>query len=174
MQEFIYYSPTGLDFPLSDQIFVTTDNNIIQNQKFLISNSTDVNSELVSQEVDFYIKNSQDNINDKIKNVLKLYELSGVKYDFAQDIPYFQEVSNSLLLITNSKEEYENGVSKIDASDFELYTTDATILKNIDGHIGNLEVTVDNEGKDTVLNVSQVVWFDLAALKSRSGVYGID
>ena len=58
MQEFIYYSPTGLDFPLSDQIFVTTDNNIIQNQKFLISNSTDVNSELVSQEVDFYIKNS--------------------------------------------------------------------------------------------------------------------
>ena len=88
MQEFIYYSPTGLDFPLSDQIFVTTDNNIIQNQKFLISNSTDVNSELVSQEVDFYIKNSQDNINDKIKNVLKLYELSAVKYDFAQDVSY--------------------------------------------------------------------------------------
>jgi ferredoxin len=77
-------------------------------------------------------------------------------------------------LITNSKEEYENFVSKIDASDFELYTIDATILKDIRGHIGNLAVTVDNEGKDTVLNLSQVVWFDSTATKSRSGVYNID
>ena len=174
MQEFIYYSPTGLDFPLSDKIFVTSNNNFTQNQNFLISNTKDINSELVGQEIDFYIKNSQDSISDKIKNVLKLYELSAVKYDFAQDVSYFQEVSNSLLLITNSKEEYENFVSKIDASDFELYTIDATILKDISGHIGNLAVTVDNEGKDTVLNLSQVVWFDSTATKSRSGVYNID
>lgn len=174
MQEFIYYSPEGLDFPLSDQIFVASDNNFIQNQKFLISNSKDINSELVSQEVDFYIKNSQDNISDKIKNVLKLYELSATKYDFAQDIFYSQELNNTLLLITNSKDEYQEFVSKIDASDFELYTIDATILKNISGHIGDLAVTVDNEGKDTILNVSQVVWFNSSAIKSRSGVYDIN
>lgn len=174
MQEFIYYSPEGLDFPLSEQIFVASDNNFIQNQKFLISNSKNINSELVSQEIDFYIKNSQDNISDKIKNVLKLYELSAIKYDFAQDIFYSQELTNTLLLITNSKEEYEEFVSKINASDFELYTIDATILKDISGQIGNLAVTVDNEGKDTVLNVSQVVWFDSSAIKSRSGVYNVD
>lgn len=34
-------------------------------------------------------------------------------------------------------------------------------------HIGNFEVTVDNEGKDTVLNVSQVVSFDFSCFKNQ-------
>jgi hypothetical protein len=51
MQEFIYYSPTGLDFPLSDKIFVTSNNNFTQNQNFLISNTKDINSELVGQKM---------------------------------------------------------------------------------------------------------------------------
>ena len=61
MQEFIYYNKNGLDFPLSEKIQVTTNLDDIKDKSFLISNSKDVNSEFIASEIDFYIKNSQDN-----------------------------------------------------------------------------------------------------------------
>lgn len=160
MQEFIYYSSKELDFPLSEQIFVTYNLEDLKNKKFLISNTKEIPSELTASEVDFYIKNSQDNLSNKIKNVSKLYEIAATKYDFAQDISYTQEVSNSVLLISNTKENYENFVSKITSSDFELFSIDENIIKNISGHIGNLQVVVADEDENVVLNVSQIVWFD--------------
>ncbi|MEZ4693326.1 MAG: hypothetical protein R2837_04895 [Aliarcobacter sp.] len=33
-------------------------------------------------------------------------------------------------------------------------------MKNINGNIGNLQVTVNDEDEDIVLNVSQIVYFD--------------
>lgn len=160
MQDFIYYSSERLEFPLSDKIFITTNIEDTKNKNFLISNSKDIDCELVAQEIDFYIKNSQDNLSNKIKNVSKLYEIAVTKYDLAQDISYSQEISKELLLITNTKEESNNFILKINSDDFELYTINETILKKIEGHIGNLKVTVDDKGKDVILNVSQIVWFD--------------
>ena len=65
MQEFIYYNPKELDFPVSEEIFVTTNIEDTKEKTFLISNSDEVNCELVAQEIDFYIKNSQDNLSKK-------------------------------------------------------------------------------------------------------------
>ena len=79
MQEFIYYNASGLDFPISEKIFVTTNIDEVKNKNFLISNSNDINCELVASEIDFYIKNSQDNLSDKIKNVSELYEIAATK-----------------------------------------------------------------------------------------------
>ena len=45
MQEFIYYNASGLDFPVSEKIFVTTNIEDTKNKNFLISNSKDINSE---------------------------------------------------------------------------------------------------------------------------------
>ena len=159
MQEFIYYNPKGLDFPVSEEIFVTTNIEDAKDKNFIISNTKEVSSELTAQEIDFYIKNSQDNISTKIKNVSKLYEIAVTKYDLAQDISYTQEVSNQLLLITNTQEEYDSFVSKVNSNDFELFAINENIIKNISGHIGNLQVTVTDEEEDIVLNVSQIVWF---------------
>ena len=72
MQEFIYYNASGLDFPVSEKIFVTTNIEDTKNKNFLISNSKDINSELSALEIDFYIKNSQDDLSKKIKNVFIL------------------------------------------------------------------------------------------------------
>ena len=72
MQEFIYYNPAGLDFPLSEKILVTSNIEDIKNKEFLISNSPEVKSELTALEIDFYIRNSQDNPSKKIKKVLEL------------------------------------------------------------------------------------------------------
>jgi ferredoxin len=160
MQEFIYYNPKGLDFPIDDEILVCTDLKELENKDFLISNTKDVKSELIANEINFYINNSQDNIANKIKNVSKLYQIAASKYDFAQDISYSEDVSNEVLLITSNKEDNDLFLSKVKGDDFELFSINEDILKSISGHIGNLQVIVNDDGEDVILNVSQIVWFD--------------
>ena len=172
MQEFIYYNPKGLDFPVSEEIFVTTNIEEAKDKNFIISNTDEISSELTAKEIDFYIKNSQDNLSNKIKNVSKLYEIAVTKYDLAQDISYSQEISNELLLITNTKEEYDTFISKVKSNDFELFSINENIIKNISGHIGNLQVTVNDEDEDIILNVSQIVWFDAKEIGlNQSGTF---
>ncbi|KAB7888251.1 4Fe-4S dicluster domain-containing protein [Poseidonibacter ostreae] len=172
MQEFIYYNPKGLDFPISEEILVTSDINDTKNKNFLISNTKEVDSELNADEIDFYIKNSKDSVSAKIENVLKLYEIAATKYDFAQDISYDEEVSKQLLLIANTKEEYDSFTNAINPDDFELFSINEDIIKQILGHIGNLSVIVDDEGKDVTLNVSQIVWFDAKQIGlNQSGTF---
>src|SRR5574344_68877 len=160
MQDFIYYNKNGLDFPVSEKIQVTTSLDGLDNQTFLISNTKDVKSEFVANEIDFYIKNSQDNLPNKISNVLELYEIAVTKYDLSQDISYSQEISKELLVVTNSEEQFKEFTKYLNKDDFDIYKINENILKSIEGHIGNLKVTVDSNGKDVVLNVSQIVWFN--------------
>ena len=172
MQEFIYYNASGLDFPVSEQIFVTTNIEDTKNKNFLISNTNEIPSELTAQEIDFYIKNSQDNLSNKIKNVSKLYEIAAVKYDLALDIPFSAEISNNVLLITQNQEQYDKFISNIEAKDFELFSINEDIIKSISGNIGDLQVVVNDENEDITLNVSQIVWFDAKQTgKERSGVF---
>ena len=172
MQEFIYYNASGLDFPVSEQIFVTTNIEDTKNKNFLISNTNEIPSELTAQEIDFYIKNSQDNLSNKIKNVSKLYEIAAVKYDLALDIPLSAEISNNVLLISQNQEQYDKFISSIEAKDFELFSISENIIKSISGNIGNLQVIVTDEDGDITLNVSQIVWFDAKQTgKERSGVF---
>ena len=172
MQEFIYYNASGLDFPVSEQIFVTTNIEDTKNKNFLISNTNEIPSELTAQEIDFYIKNSQDNLSNKIKNVSKLYEIAAVKYDLALDIPFSAEISNNVLLISQNQKQYDKFISSIEAKDFELFSISENIIKSISGNIGNLQVIVTDEDEDITLNVSQIVWFDAKQTgKERSGVF---
>lgn len=172
MQEFIYYNPKGLDFPISEEILVTSNIDDTKEKNFLISNTKEVESELNADEIDFYINNSQDSMSSKIENVLKLYEIAASKYDFAQDISYSQEVSKQLLLVADSKEDYEAFTACINPDDFELFFVKEDIVKEISGHIGNLSVIVDDEGKDVTLSVSQIVWFDAKEIGlTQSGTF---
>ncbi len=172
MQEYIYYNKNGLDFPLSEKIQVTTNLDDIKEKSFLISNSKDVNSEFIASEIDFYIKNSQDNLSKKIQNVLKLYEINATRFDFAQDISHSVDISKEVLLITKTQEEYDLFTSQLSKDDFELFRIDETILKTISGEIGNFEVIVKDSHKDITLRVSQIVWFDAKpSPKERIGVF---
>ncbi|MCT7526064.1 4Fe-4S binding protein [Aliarcobacter cryaerophilus] len=172
MQEYIYYNKNGLDFPLSEKIQVTTNLDDIKDKSFLISNSKDVNSEFIASEIDFYIKNSQDNLSKKIQNVSKLYEINATRFDFAQDISHSVDISKEVLLITKNQEEYDLFTSQLSKDDFELFRIDETILKTISGEIGNFEVVVKDSHKDITLRVSQIVWFDAKpSPKERIGVF---
>ena len=172
MQDFIYYNASGLDFPVSEQIFVTTNIEDTKNKNFLISNTNEIPNELTALEIDFYIKNSQDNLSNKIKNVSKLYEIAATKYDLALDIPFSAEISNNVLLISQNQEQYDKFISNIEAKDFELFSISEDIIKSISGNIGDLQVVVNDENEDITLNVSQIVWFDAKQTgKERSGVF---
>ena len=172
MQEYIYYNKNGLDFPLNEKIQVATSLGDIKDKSFLISNSKDVNSEFIASEIDFYIKNSQDDLSKKIQNVLKLYDINATRFDFAQDISHSVDVSKEVLLITKTQEEYDLFTSQLSKDDFELFRIDETILKTISGEIGNFEVIVKDSHKDITLRVSQIVWFDAKpSPKERIGVF---
>ncbi|WP_141046873.1 4Fe-4S dicluster domain-containing protein [Aliarcobacter cryaerophilus] len=172
MQEYIYYNKNGLDFPLSEKIQVTTNLDDIKDKSFLISNSKDVDSEFIASEIDFYIKNSQDDLSKKIQNVLKLYDINATRFDFAQDISHSVDVSKEVLLITKNQDEYDSFISQLSKDDFELFRIDETILKTISGEIGNFEVVVKDSHKDITLRVSQIVWFDAKpSPKERIGVF---
>ncbi len=163
MQEFVYYNPVGLDFPLDEAIYVTSNIEETKDANFLISNSTEIDCEVSADEIDFYIRNSLDPISKKIKNVYKLYEIAALKFDLAQDITYTQNIGNKVLLIANS-DDAKSFISNINPNEFDLFQVDESIIKSISGHIGNLSVVVDDEGKDVILKVDQIVWFNIKEL----------
>lgn len=159
MKEFIYYNPNGIDFPLPETILVT--DKLIDNPEFdyIVSNTKSIKSELTANEIDFYINNSNDPLSSKIKNVEKLYEVNAIRFDLAQDISYKQEVSNKVLLVCDNEQKKEILKSMV-PNEFDLFQIAEDIIKDVSGHIGNLTVTVDDEGKDVELKVDQIIWFD--------------
>lgn len=170
MQEFIYYNPNGIDFPLPENIIVT--DKLTNNPEFdyIVSNTKSIRSEITANEIDFYINNSQDSFSSKIKNVEKLYELNAIRFDLAQDIVYKQEVSNKVLLVCTNEEKKEI-LKQMVPDEFDLFHVNEEIIKDINGHIGNLTVIVDDDGKDVELKVDQVIWFnekDIACKQSGS------
>ena len=159
MQEFIYYNPKGIDFPLSENILVTDKMIDYKDLDFIVSNTNMFNTELVADEIDFYINNSKDTIANKIKNIEKLYEANAIRFDLAQDMVFTQEVSNRVLLVCNADEKKEI-LKSILSTEFDLFHIQEEIIKDVKGHIGNLTVTVDDQGKDVELKVDQIIWFD--------------
>ncbi len=159
MQEFVYFSTTQLDFPLPETIAVISDPSQINQNDFIISNSSLPSAEVIAPEIDFYIRNSRDPIAEQIKNIEKLYNLNAIRFDLGQDMSYTQEVDNRLLLACTQEQEDEF-MSHIVADEFDLYAVRPEIVTEIDGHIGALEVTVVSNGKEVPLKVSQIVWYD--------------
>ncbi|QOG11811.1 4Fe-4S binding protein [Arcobacter sp. FWKO B] len=164
MQEYVYYNPKGLDFPIDESILVTT--SLQDSETFLFSNTDKIKSEVVLKEIDFYISNTKDNFSSKIQNIKKLYDIASIKFDYAQDVSYTQEVGNKLLLIgdvasCNSIKHY------ILADEFDLYQISEDMLENITGHIGNLEVSVNSKDIIVKLQVDQIIYFDAKEVATK-------
>lgn len=159
MQEFIYYNSNGLDFPLSENILVTDKITDYKDNDFIVSNTNMFNTELVADEIDFYIKNTKDSIASKIKNIEKLYEVNEIRFDLAQDMTYSEDVSNKVLLICDK--EWKNEILKsIVPDEFDLFHIQEDIVLDINGHIGNLSVIVEDGNDEAILNIDQIIWFD--------------
>lgn len=128
MQEFIYYNKDGIDFPLPETIFVTQTLTDIPQNEYIVSNAKAANAELIADEIDFYIKNSQDSLADKIKNVEKLYEINATKFDNAKDMFFKEEISNSVLLVCENEQKSEVLKAMV-PDEFNLFISQQILLK---------------------------------------------
>ena len=172
MSQFVFHSKIPLEFPLSEDIEVNTNIDDLKNKIFLVSNTKEIEAEAYANDIDFYINNTQDPLSKRITNVAKLYEAAAIKYDFAQDIPYSEKISNSLLMITNNEDERNEFKSYLKEDEFDMYHINVSMLKDINGKIGDLRVIVDNNGKDVELNVAQIAWYDAGELGlKQSGTF---
>ena len=160
MSEFIYFNTEELAFPLAEHIAVSSQIPE-QTEGYLVSNSSAVHAEIIANEIDFYISNTKDPLAQQIKNVEKLYEINALRFDLAKDVPYTQEVSNTLLVIGEDEEQHAffNATNK---DEFDLLYMQAEQMVSMAGSIGNLSVIAKDKQltKDVILNVAQVVWFN--------------
>lgn len=70
-----------------------------QGEKFaLISNEKSPNAQIYAPEINFYLKNSQDECLDKAKNTLLLYELRASLYDLGLDLEYDKQVGANVII----------------------------------------------------------------------------
>jgi ferredoxin len=171
MSEFVYYNKINLDFPLNEEITVSSSIEELRSKNFLISNNNEVSSEVYTKDVDFYLTNTQDSIANKIVNVHKLYEIAAIKYDYAQDISYSANIENKVLLVA-TQDQAKTFITSIDKDEFDLYHIQSENIKSIEGHIGNLKVVVNIDNKDITVQVDQIVWFDAQELGlKQSGTF---
>jgi len=171
MKEFVYYSQETPDFPLDESIYIANSALNVIEEKFIVSNSNNISSEILANEIDFYINNTEDSIAKKIKNIEKLYEINALRFDLAQDITYTQRVSKEVLLVSTlgQKEEF---LKSMVPDEFNLFHVTPEVVKSISGHIGNLTVVVNDNFKDATLNISQIVWYDQSDLATaQSGSF---
>jgi len=159
MQEFVYYNPNGLEFPLDESILVVNSKENLPSNDFFISNTNEIESEVVSKEIDFYIRTTKDPLSKMIKTLPMLYEMAATQYDNTEDMEYTQDIQNKVLLI-GDEEKVQEFLSQADEEVFDLYDISEDKLVSISGHIGELSVYVQSTDKEVLLQVDQIVWFD--------------
>lgn len=166
MQEFVYYNKNRLEFPLPEQIHVSSDISTNSNHEYIVSNSREVDAQYVADEIDFYITYSQDSFSDKIKNVQKLYEINANRFDMSQDLEFSQELTNEVLLVATAEQKAEF-VKAMSPDEFNIFHVDPDTILDISGHIGALHVRVNHLFKEIELKVSQIVWFNQEQIATK-------
>ena len=169
MQEFVYFNETPLDFPLHENIFISQEP--VSDSAFIVSNSSQYPAEIIANEINFYIQNTKDSLAKQIENIHKLYQINGVKFDKGEDIKRSLSISNQVLFICN--EEQKKLVNDtLSPSEFDELIVSEDRIKDITGNIGNLTVTVKERFKESIVQVSQIVWFGAKELgMKQSGCF---
>ncbi len=170
MIEYAYYNSNKIDFPLNENIIIINDPEKVK-ENIMISNSKKLKAQSYAPEIDFYIKNTQDNIADKIKNVEILYSIRGIKMDYATDFIKNKDIGNKLLIV-GQKEQILQIEPFFSDDEFDLYFATSESVNDIEGTIGELIVKLTRNGKTTSLAVDQTIWFDAKKIAfKQNGVF---
>ena len=166
-KEYLFYSQEALDFPLDDSIEVLSSE---PNSDYIVSNVDIKDAEIYAPEINFYIKNSEDDISKKIINIKKLYDIRASTYDLAQDLDFEEEVGNKLLIVSNAdKEELQK---ELEDFGFTCIVLNPLNIIDVNGHIGKLVVTIKKEEELIDLNTDQIIWYDAPQFAMKqSGTY---
>ncbi|HEF5629411.1 TPA: ferredoxin, partial [Campylobacter jejuni] len=103
MQDFVYIKNDVL-IPLPDAIEILDQ---VNDKEVLICNDKNQKAQIYAPEINFYLKNSQDEILEQSKNVLTLYEARASVYDLGLDLEQSKEVQNRLILVDSDTQTVE-------------------------------------------------------------------
>lgn len=158
-KEYLFHNKGLLNFPLDESIEVV---NSIENvtSECLVSNVKTSKAFIYAPEINFYIQNSKDSINDQIYKVKKLYDIRACASDFAEDVDFEQAVGKKLITVSSLEE--EDFISETQKEGFETMLFSPEMITSISGHIGDLHVNFcTKEGEDLEIICDQLVWSNM-------------
>lgn len=156
-KEYLFYDHKPLEFPLDESIEVLTS---LQNAplNYLISNIELATTCKYAPEINFYIENSKDALSQKIENIKKLYDIRATGYELAQDLDFVQEVGKMLLIV--SCEDVTKIEERMREKGFTILSLEPSMIKDVNGHIGNLSVLILKDAEELEVQTDQILWFD--------------
>ncbi len=163
-----FFDNTGkLDLQLNDNFEITTPATGV---KYLVANTASVEAEIYAPEIDFYLEKTSDDNSAKNENISTLYNVRATAYDVAQDTDMTVTVGRKIIIVSNEEQHaLQEDLKK--HSMLSMALTPADLLA-LDGHIGNLSVTIAYGTKTDILETDQIIWFDApAAAMKHSGIY---
>lgn len=165
-KEYLYVESTPLEFPLDESIDVVSSP---KHSEYIISNIQCEDAQVHAQEIDFYLRNTQDSIAQQMQSIKKLYDARVAVYDLARDMDYTQDVGKKVLIVTDDNS--ADLIERLTSDGFSCVRLGADEISNVSGHIGALQVTTSKlmRGK---LDADQIIWHKAPdfAMK-QSGVY---
>lgn len=166
-KEYIYCEESPLEYPLDESIEVSTK---LDGDEYLVSNIEDSNSQIYAPEINFYVRNTQDEISQRILNIKKLYDIRASTYDLAQDLDFAQEVGNKIVVVSNEDE--EKLTVELKKSEFTCITLNPLNIIDVNGCIGKLILTIRKEDEFIDLETDQMIWYDAPEFAMKqSGTY---
>lgn len=145
MKEFGYLGMPAV--PLGDEIEVLK----AARGQYLISNNAELKADIIAPEIDFYISKSNDSLLEVSKGVSLLYEARAIGYDMAKDIPYQKQISNKVVVVSNSDE--SELASSLSEAGFSVVVLKSFEVKLVYGAIGELSVVL---GELSQANMSEL------------------
>lgn len=166
-KEYIYCDQTPLEYPLNDSIEVCTE---LNDDECIVSNIENANAQIYAPEINFYVKNTQDDISEKIVNIKKLYDIRASTYDLAQDLDFAQEVGNKIVVVSDKDE--DELIEQLKNLGLTCIALNPLNIVDANGCIGKLILTIRKEEELIDLETDQVIWYDAPEFAMKqSGTY---
>ncbi|WP_144584889.1 4Fe-4S dicluster domain-containing protein [Campylobacter coli] len=154
MKDFVFIQNENL-IPLPDEINIWEK---CKDEEVLISNEKAQKAQIYAPEINFYLKNSQDEILERSKNILKLYEARANVYDLGLDLEQNKEVKNRIILV-DSDDAMADFLKK---QNFKIISLKNEEILAVFGSIGELCAVILNQGEEVEID------FDILLFNTKS------
>ncbi len=166
-KEYLFYDQIALEYPLDNSIKVSTE---LDDKEYIVSNVQNEHAQIYAPELNFYIKNTKDDISQKIVNIKKLYDIRASTYDLAQDLDFEEPVGDKLVVVSTKNEDIL--LEELQNLEFTSIVLNPINIVDVNGHIGKLILTIKKENELIDLETDQIIWEDAPEFAMKqSGTY---
>lgn len=142
-----------------------------ESTRYLVSNLATTNAEIHAPEINFYLKNTQEDISTQVvTNIESLYVARSKTFDLAQSVDSNCLVGKNIIIIDNSNGS-EIKTFFIEKGYNAIILNGADII-SISGNLGNITLKYKEEEQTVHYQTDQMIWRDVPAdIAGTSGIY---